>query len=1129
MKCSRCQHDNTPAAKFCEECAAPLIRTCVGCGTQLSASAKFCPECGQPAGAAPAAAVAPPPTVYTPKHLAEKILSSRDAIEGERKLVTVLFADLKGSMELIHERDPEDARSILDPVLKLMMDAVHFYEGTVSLGMGDGIMAIFGAPLAHEDHAVRACYAALRMQEQVRVHAEEALRTWGVPIEIRVGLNSGDVVVRSVRSDLHMDYTAIGETTHLAARMEQTAMPGTILAGPGTMRLTEGYVVMKPLGPRQVKGRATPIEVYEVVGATTVRSRLQATAARGLAGLVGRAAEMELLSQSLERARGGQGQVVAIVGEAGIGKSRMLWELRHSPRAENWLVLESSSVSYGKSSSYLPLIELVKAYFHIDPADDAQRVRDKVTEGVLALDPALQPYIPALFSLLDVPQRDPAWDALDPPQRRQRTLDGVRSLLLVESRTRPVMVLLEDLQWIDAETQAFLDCVVDSLPKARILLLANYRPEYQHTWARKSYYRELRLDALPPDGMDALLDSMLGPQPALAPLKRLLIERTEGNPFFLEESIRALVEMQFLDGQPGNYRLLKAAETLQIPPSAQAILTARIDRLSTEDKRVLQAAAVIGKDVPFSLLRELTERDEQQLRATLNNLQAAEFLYEAALFPELEFTFRNSITQGVAYRSLVNERRRSLHAAILQAIERVYPDRLAERLERLAHHAYEGEVWGKAVSYSRQAGQKALARSANREAITSFEQALAALKRLPEARDRDELGVDLRFDMRLALMPLGEFPRTLEVLHEAKDLATGLGDQLRLAWVSGYMANLFWEMGEQDHAVASGLRAMEFATSLNHDGVRDLANRYLGRSYHATGDYRRAVEVFLESVGPVHESAHPLQQRSSGGSSVLTRTFLMLSLTELGAFSDAIAHGRKALRMAEELDHPFNLSAVQSALGRVYLRKGEYGTAAGLLESSLAICKSANIALLFPFSASPLGATYARMGRLAEALPLLEEAAERAAAMRRMVDQPLWVYWLAQALLLAEEVDRADELASRALNLAVTYKERGSEAWVHRLLGDINAHAARRNLQAAEGHYLRARDIARELGMAPLLARVSLALAGIHEQLGKSSDAREGLTRARKLCAEMDMAFWREQADDMLARIGDGFVPSAGG
>jgi class 3 adenylate cyclase len=616
MKCSRCQHDNTPAAKFCEECAAPLLRTCVGCGTQLSASAKFCPECGQPAAAAPATAVAPPPTVYTPKHLAEKILSSRDAIEGERKLVTVLFADLKGSMELIHERDPEDARSILDPVLKLMMDAVHFYEGTVSLGMGDGIMAIFGAPLAHEDHAVRACYAALRMQEQVRVHAEEALRTWGVPIEIRVGLNSGDVVVRSVRSDLHMDYTAIGETTHLAARMEQTAMPGTILAGPGTMRLTEGYVVMKPLGPRQVKGRATPIEVYEVVGATTVRSRLQATAARGLAGLVGRGAEMELLSQSLERARGGQGQVVAIVGEAGIGKSRLLWELRHSPRAENWLVLESSSVSYGKSSSYLPLIELVKAYFHIDPADDMQRVRDKVTEGVLALDPALQPYIPALFSLLDVPQRDPAWDALDPPQRRQRTLDGVRSLLLVESRTRPVMVLLEDLQWIDAETQAFLDCVVDSLPKARILLLANYRPEYQHTWARKSYYRELRLDALPPDGMDALLDSMLGPQPALAPMKRLLIERTEGNPFFLEESIRALVEMQFLDGEPGNYRLLKAAETLQIPPSAQAILTARIDRLSTEDKRVLQAAAVIGKDVPFSLLRELTEGDEQQLRAT---------------------------------------------------------------------------------------------------------------------------------------------------------------------------------------------------------------------------------------------------------------------------------------------------------------------------------------------------------------------------------------------------------------------------------------------------------------------------------------------------------------------------------
>jgi class 3 adenylate cyclase len=599
------------------------------------------------------------PEGYTPKHLADKILTSKNAVEGERKQVTVVFADLKGSMELLADRDPEDARKLLDPVLERMMEAVHRYEGTVNQVMGDGIMALFGAPLAHEDHAVRACYAALLMQESVKRYAEEVHRTAGVPVHIRVGVNSGEVVVRSIGSDLHMDYTAVGQTTHLAARLEQMAMPGSILISPETLNLAEGFVVVKPLGERPVKGLERPIEVFEVVGAGTVRSRLQAAAARGLTRFVGRSAELEQLRQALERAGTGHGQIVAVVGEPGVGKSRLFWEFTHSHRTQGWLLVESSSVSYGKAMAFLPLIDLLRAYFQIEARDEARKIRERVTGKLFSLDRALEPSLPGLLWLLDVPVDDPQWQRLDPPQRRQQSLDGIKRLLLRESQVQPLLLLFEDLHWIDAETQALLDTVVESLPTARLLLMVNYRPEYQHAWGSKTYYRQLRIDPLPLESAEELLGGLLGNDVSLQPLKRLLIERTEGNPFFLEESVRTLVETKVLAGERGSYHLARSSSTLQIPATAQAILSARIDRLAPEDKRLLQAASVIGKDAPFTLLQAVAEGPEEQLRRGLANLQAAEFLYEARLFPDLEYTFKHALTHDVAYGSLLQERRRT--------------------------------------------------------------------------------------------------------------------------------------------------------------------------------------------------------------------------------------------------------------------------------------------------------------------------------------------------------------------------------------------------------------------------------------------------------------------------------------
>jgi class 3 adenylate cyclase len=618
MRCSACGTENPAAAKFCEECGTGLARACPRCGHEVSPRAKFCAECGAPQGSgagsqesattSPTSDYRPPtPESYTPAHLAERILTSRSALEGERKQVTVLFADLKGSLELLADRDPEEARRLLDPVLDRMMDAVHRYEGTVNQVMGDGIMALFGAPLAHEDHAVRACYAALRMQESVKWYAQEVQRTEGLPIQIRVGLNSGEVVVRSIGSDLRMDYSAVGQTTHLAARMEQTAMPGSILLTGDTLQLVEGFVRVKPLGPVQIKGLSQPAEVYELTEAAAVRSRFQAAAARGLTRFVGRQAELEALQRALALAAAGHGQIVAPVGEPGVGKSRLFWEFTHSHHVQGWTVLESGSVSYGKATSYLPVIDLLKAYCRIEARDDARTIREKVTGKLLTLDKALEPTLPAFLTLLDVEVEDPAWQALDPPRRRQRTLDAIKRLLLREAREQPLLLVFEDLHWIDSETQALLDNLVESLPTARVLLLVNYRPEYEHRWGNKSYYTQLRLDPLGAESAEELLRALLGNDAGLDPLRQLLIERTEGNPLFLEESVRTLVETQVLVGERGAYRPTRALANIDVPATVQAVLAARIDRLSPENKRLLQSAAVIGKDVPFALLEAIAE------------------------------------------------------------------------------------------------------------------------------------------------------------------------------------------------------------------------------------------------------------------------------------------------------------------------------------------------------------------------------------------------------------------------------------------------------------------------------------------------------------------------------------------
>jgi class 3 adenylate cyclase/tetratricopeptide (TPR) repeat protein len=1071
---------------------------------------------GEPGTASP---VAPPPAraplTYTPPYLAEKILISRSALEGERKQVTVLFADLKGSMEILADRDPEEARHLLDPVLERMMAAVHRYEGTVNQVMGDGIMALFGAPIAHEDHAVRACYAALAMQASVKQYAAEVQRTKGVPIHIRVGLNSGEVVVRAIDSSLHMDYTAVGQTTHLAARMEQMAMPGSVLLTQATLGLAEGYVQVTALGPVPVRGLDAPVAVFALAGVSGIRRRLQATVARGLTRFVGRDTELAALVQALAQAGAGHGQVVAVVGEAGVGKSRLIYECIHTHHLQGWQVLESASVSYGKATPYFPVLDLLKRYCHVDEGDDARTIRAKVTGQVLTLDESFQDAIPPLLALLDALSDDSPFLTLDPPRRRQRTLSALTRVLLRASQVQPLLLVFEDLHWIDAETQVLLDHLVESLPTAHVLLLVNYRPEYQHGWGSKTYYTQLRLDPLPPASADELLQALLGDDSSLAVLKQLLINRTEGNPFFLEESVHTLVETGVLLGEPGAYRLVKSLERLQVPATVQAVLTARIDRLPPEEKSLLQTAAVIGTEVPLPLLQTIVEPPEAALHRGLAHLQTAEFLYEMVLFPEHAYTFKHALTHEVVYGSLLQERRRVLHARIVEALEAGVGDRMSLPVERLAHHALRGEVWDKALLYARKAGEKAMMRSAHREAVGCFEQGLSALRHLPETREKREQAIDLRLALRTALLPSGDFARILVALREAEAQAVALDDSRRLGQVSAFLSLHFHYGGAYAQAIAAAQRALALATADGNAVLQIMANQYLGLAYHLQGAYRRAIDCFGQTVAALEGAPHHERFGQLILPAVFSRACLALAHAELGTFAEGRMFGDAGLQIAEAVAHSGSVMHACYGGGLLALRQGDLPRALPLLERAVGLCQDADLPALFPMIAVALGAAYILAGRVANAMPLLTQAMEQTTGSF----QALCRLSLGEAQLLAGRLEESQVLAEQALALARAHQEQGREAYALRLLGEIAARCEPPECETAEGYYRQALALAEELGMRPLQAHCHLGLGTLYAKVGRREQARAELSAAIELYRAMEMTFWLPHAEAALAQV----------
>jgi DNA-binding winged helix-turn-helix (wHTH) protein/class 3 adenylate cyclase/tetratricopeptide (TPR) repeat protein len=1041
----------------------------------------------------------------------------------EWKLVTVLCCALADpptgvSLEL------ETYYRQLSALYALAREAVQRYGGTLQPLASEQIMALFGVPLAQEEHAQRAVLAALELQRRVHEAGSTPSAQPGPRLAVRLGLHTGPVAVGLFEDTPEGAGAVVGDTLTQASALQAQAAPGTIRCSRATARLVAQVVQVVAVESAPMTEKSQLDAVYIVLGRRAPGRLLGPQGARVLTPFIGRTHELATLHALAAQVEAGRGQVVGIIGEPGIGKTRLCAEFMRDQLAHPWCMLDTRAVSYDQAIPYGPVVNLLKDYFQLDEGASAPVLRDQVAARLLSLDAAFTPLVPALLALLDVPVEDPEWQALDPPQRRQQTFQAIKQLVLRASQAQPLLVVLENLHWLDTETQACLDTLVESLPTARLLLLITYRAEYQHGWGNKTYYTQLRLDPLPHQQAHALLDALLGDAVEIQPLKQQVIALTQGNPFFLEESVQTLIETRGVNGRRGAYRLGTPLPMLRVPATVQAVLAERLDRLPPEEKRLVQIAAVIGMEVPIALLQALAEWSEADLHRSLAHLQAVEFLYETRLFPASTYTFKHALTHEVAYGSLLLERRRAFHSRIVEMLEALSPDQFAEQVERLAYHALRGEVWDKAVTYCRQAGARAFDRAAFREAVAAFEQALQALTHLPEHSDTQVLTLEICLALARSLHALGEYGRRRALLGEAEALARALDDRTRLGRVLVQMADVLRVMGDTDGAMAAGQQALALAAALGERAVQGHASFTLGLAYYAIGDFGRAAELLRRNMEATdRESGTPHTDMR-----IDAQARLATALGALGEFAEGRRHGEEALRLAMLAGRGITPIIVRDCLGHLYLTQGDLEHAIQVFDQGLALCRASGNRDWLRFIAGGLGYASALQGRLAEGRALLEEAISESLRTRALLNHSRWVAWLSEVCRLMGRGDEALQHARQALDLARQHKERGNEAQALYQLGIVHAHTAPSDVGKAEAYYQQAFVLAEDLGMRPLQAHCHRGLGTLYAATGQREQARAALSAAIALYRAMDMTFWLPQTEAALVQVQACYNATAG-
>jgi class 3 adenylate cyclase/tetratricopeptide (TPR) repeat protein len=1074
MRCPSCATESRSGVKFCEECGTRLEAACASCGASVPAGTKFCGACGAavaaPAAEKPAAVRYAEPQSYTPAHLAQRILKDRAALSGERKLVTVLFADVSGFTSLSEHLDPEEVHGVIKHAFDLMLAEIHRYEGTVNQFLGDGLMALFGAPIAHEDHAVRAAHAALALQRALAAYREELLRSRGIDFRMRLGLNTGLVVVGAIGDNLRMDYTAVGDTTNIAARMQQLAEPGTIAVAETTAHQIEPYFELRQLGTFTVKNRARPVNARQLMAARAQVSRLDARTAHGLSPFVGRDDVLSTLQRAWSAAQRGRGQAVFVVGDAGIGKSRLLHEFRERV-AHDATWIQADCVSFGHSIPFLPIVSMVKRTFRIDEADGESEIAAKIERGVTFLGEEARSIGAALCYLLSVDPGDGGLRAMDPAARRKAIVAAIVRLTAARSRQRPMVVVVEDAHWIDAASEDVLKALADALPGMTVLLVLTYRPLYQQPFDERTYYWRVALRPMDDDDAVRIVRSTLGVDDLPRDVAAAIAAKADGNPFFLEEIGRALVQTGALRVENGRLATAAAGTALAVPDTVQDVIAARIDRLAEPQKRTVQTASVIGREFALALLRRVSDVQDQ-LETCLSDLKRIELIYEKVALGDSEYVFRHALTQDVAYASLLQSERRRLHAQIGAALEDAYAGRLDEHAEELVHHFSRGEVWPKVARYAREAGDRASALFVDARAIELYDSALAALAHVPETAETARLGVDVRLAMRPPLWRAGQLDRIHELFREAEQLAARHAMPHVLDTVYAYMVQYHWAKGNQDQAIAYADRCLETAAARDDLALRVTGLFYRAHAYYTTGQHRKCVAdceaIFAAVKGREHERLGLSGLPYSGAAQMAG-----WALAELGDLDGALAILDRGEAIAEAASNVYSLAVVRGGRTLVLALAGKLDEAVALGEQVVALCREKNFAGQFMLASCALAHAYAALGRGHEAVTLAQQAIARQAAVDAWSDRAWMYYHEALGHLAAGELDDADAAVARAFEIADRHGEQGARAWAH-YVGALIAQR-RGDVAGARSHLEQAQRLGERLELAVLLERCRTA------------------------------------------------------
>lgn len=1029
MICSGCKFNNPKDAKYCVECGTKLKINCPSCGKENPPSHKFCYECGQKLDEEikPAKFLElDKPERYIPKNLADKILGTRSTIEGERKLVTVLFADVKGSTSIGELLDPEELRNIIEKSYQISLQEIHKFEGTVNQFLGDGYMALFGAPIAHEDHAIRAIHSALSIQRAMAGYSENLKKERDLDFKMRIGINTGTVVVGNIGDDLKMDYTALGDTVNLASRMEQIAQPGNITVAEDTYKIAKDYFRFKPLGALDIKGKKKKVSVFEVIESREEeRTRLEISKEHGFTKFICRQREIEVLNDSFARSKEGLGQVVTIIGDAGIGKTRLLYEFRKVLGDENSLYLEGRCISYGKSISYLPILDIIKKRFRIDKLDTERTIRKKIEKGIGDIDPNLEGSIPFLYDILSIETDDQILKSLDLRDKRKRTLETLKNIILADSKKRPLVVAVENLHWIDGASEEFLTFLIDNIPSSEIMLILTSRPGYRAKWSEKSYHIQIAPSRLSDKEVEEMTKSILGSDKVTDELIKLVTDKADGIPFYVEEIIKSFTEGGIIIGGEDGYSVNKGIAEVDVPDTIQDIIMARIDRLDENLKGTLQYASAIGRDFSYKLLKELMEVGEE-LQDYLTQLKGLELVYEKSLFPDLEYRFKHTLTQEVAYNSLLIKKRKELHGKIGEIIEDLYGDKLEENYELLAYHYGKSTKDDKAVDYLILAGDKSAKIYSTEEATGYYEEALRRLDSLPDARANKEQRVDIFIKQARVMRLMGRFKEHIKTLEKNLPIVEELGDKNRLAEYYFKMGFYYSVMGDLEDAIKYCTKSLELAEIANNERIIGLASLRLGFSYWYKSEFSKAIPLVKKSIKILEKL----------GDIWVGRAFQTLGMCHwaMGDLDKSIECMETFLRKSEEVSDVNLLSLAYWSIAWPLLDKGEWDVGIDYCKKCLDISPAP---LFSVFGTGYLGYGYYKKGELEKAIEYLEKAIQQSKDFGLGHQQANFSAYLAEAYLSANNKDKALEVVN---NILGTIRDSGYRFWegaYYRILGEI--------------------------------------------------------------------------------------------